>query len=1249
MTDKQELGERRLAAIMFTDIVGYTSLTEKNESLSLSLLNEYRRILRSNFGRFNGREIDTIGDGTLAEFPSALQAVQCAYEIQTNLLHMNETRDKSNRILIRIGIHIGDVIHTKSKVFGDTVNIASRIQSVSEPGGISVSEEIYRQVRNKVSFTFESQGEPRLKNVEHPLEIFKVVISNSVNSEQQNQVYAARFLNQELPFTDRVLEIQSLKLLLDKAETTKQGSVVFISGEPGIGKSRLADEVKKYASTKDFAWLTTTCTRSEDSAPYSPWIQLLREFANRAPTQLFYKICGPNLNQIVRLIPELAESSGASPLHPSLLKDPSQEADTEALERRQFYQALTQFFAKLSKESRGLVLHFDDLQWADQATLQLLKFFISTSLSNESIIILASFREIEAKSGENPAVMKFLKDMDYERKGGRIELKRLEEQDVGKLLATVSGQRDVSLEFSDLIYSRTGGNPYFIAEVLKALFETHDIFANERGQWDRKPINEIQVPASIRALIEERVGRLNGSTRQVLQTASIMGDTFSSEIVGNVIQEELDQERLNLILREAISSGFVIKVENNVYSFADESVRDVLLDQVDDTRKVLIHRKIASTLEKITNENVSLRNEFSPSIAYHFLKAGEKFKALDYSIIAGERSASFFAHAEAIKHYTIAAQLATDEETRAKLLRSLGDEFWFIGGSKNSLDCWTQAAEIYERIGSKAVASDLYRRIGFNYHTPFLDKENSMRYMNKAISLLENDPKHEGWELAAAYINATIVYAWDNQNQKAREFFEKGRKIAIDSHSRFIESVAAYTRSWIGELRERDKILQDLEDAIKYLVETSNIRQASFAYAAKAGWYCMVKGASQETLRIYEEAMNYVEKAGVNSGIMALKTGLAATIDLPLGRLDQVRAVVKLIQAIAQSSPSLLSVKCYSHLISGLLQLYLGDLVESKQNLLEVTKTAKGFGNSSFTVQPYLGLGRLCMIERNYSEAEEFLSVANEVSKKRANLLSNVSFQVELLSLQIEFAISSKRNSFKECLEFLDQMKAISKEMGNEPWTEAFCFKSEGLIALNQMETEKAIDLLSKSAEIWARLGWLYEQARAKYEIANGYMRLGDNSKARTAIHEALQIFSSLGAKFDIEKCLAVENKLQANAGLAEFTNQTCRMTFDYLVESFVEDYAIKNFNPQSSGWRTLRDIAKNTGVPASSLYFRAVSGGSDSTLNNLLAFKIVEAKTFKGERGRGGEVTRYRISYDKNEVKSYADEMIRAKSEMLH
>jgi class 3 adenylate cyclase len=169
--------ERRLAAIMFADIVGYTSLSQWSESLALQLLGEYRQVLRPFFPRHSGSEIKTIGDGFLVEFASALEAVRCAFEIQQSLHERNASQllpEKS--INVRIGIHLGDVIHDESDVYGDAVNVASRIEPLSEPGGICISEQVYDHVRNKFEFPLVSLGRKELKNVEIPIEVYRVAL-----------------------------------------------------------------------------------------------------------------------------------------------------------------------------------------------------------------------------------------------------------------------------------------------------------------------------------------------------------------------------------------------------------------------------------------------------------------------------------------------------------------------------------------------------------------------------------------------------------------------------------------------------------------------------------------------------------------------------------------------------------------------------------------------------------------------------------------------------------------------------------------------------------------------------------------------------------------------------------------------------------------------------------------------------------------------------------------------------------------
>ena len=162
-----EGAERRtLAAIMFTDMVGYSALAQRNEALALGLLEEHRQVLRAIFPEFHGEEIETAGDAFLVEFVSALEAVRCAVEIQSALSERNRTAPPERAIRLRIGIHVGDVVHKDGKVMGDAVNIAARIEPLAAPGGICISNAVYDQIENKVEHALVQLSKPELKNIQ---------------------------------------------------------------------------------------------------------------------------------------------------------------------------------------------------------------------------------------------------------------------------------------------------------------------------------------------------------------------------------------------------------------------------------------------------------------------------------------------------------------------------------------------------------------------------------------------------------------------------------------------------------------------------------------------------------------------------------------------------------------------------------------------------------------------------------------------------------------------------------------------------------------------------------------------------------------------------------------------------------------------------------------------------------------------------------------------------------------------------
>ncbi len=225
--DQKKSGKkRRLAALMFTDMVGYSALTQKNESLAIELLEEHRKILRTIFFKHEGIEVETVGDAFFVEFKSALESVNCAIEIQRKLYERNTKQDPERNIQLRIGLHVGDVIQVDHHVHGDGVNIAARLEPLSRPGGICLSEDVVRQIQNKIDFPVAKIGAERLKNIQSPVNIYHLLLPWDNNNPIKEKSILRKFVSEHyVNIAIAILLIAVAVLLLNYLFTDKKGGL----------------------------------------------------------------------------------------------------------------------------------------------------------------------------------------------------------------------------------------------------------------------------------------------------------------------------------------------------------------------------------------------------------------------------------------------------------------------------------------------------------------------------------------------------------------------------------------------------------------------------------------------------------------------------------------------------------------------------------------------------------------------------------------------------------------------------------------------------------------------------------------------------------------------------------------------------------------------------------------------------------------------------------------------------------------
>jgi DNA-binding CsgD family transcriptional regulator len=472
----------------------------------------------------------------------------------------------------------------------------------------------------------------------------------------------------------REKDLQALdRLVLQACE--KNGQIALIAGEAGIGKSRLIREAKKRAPHGTLI-LEGGCFQTDSALPYSPLLDLFRNFFGTHAREEFASTLALYAPQLVKLFPELT----AYFQHTAPAVDPDSQQ-----EKRHIFQALAQTITELAK-IQPLFIIIEDLHWCDSTSLEFL-LLLARRVTSQPILLFLTYRAEET----TPELTHFLAELDRERLGTEFILQHLSPVEVDAMLRTILNlPHPAGKELLDILVPLTEGNPFFIEEVLKVLVAAGDISYDEDIQ-DRKEISQLRIPRTIQDAVQRRTQVLDEGVLQALMLAAVMGRRFDFRLLQELLAvEEAD---LMAMLKELIAAQLVVEETADQFAFRHALTREAIYTTLLVRERQALHRRVAEALERMYAASLPLH---LADLSYHYYTAGNWQKALDYSQQAGEQARRLYSQREAIIYYSrslVSARqlnIAVDPE----LLRARGRAYEILGDFKSALDDFEGARKI---------------------------------------------------------------------------------------------------------------------------------------------------------------------------------------------------------------------------------------------------------------------------------------------------------------------------------------------------------------------------------------------------------------------------------------------------------------------------------------------------------------------------------------------------------------------------
>jgi tetratricopeptide (TPR) repeat protein len=648
------------------DLVGSTRLaTSVGPVRADELRDEFFALLRAAIEPSGGREFKNTGDGMFVAFSSASAAVACAVVVQQ--LFERRYRSHEQRLQLRIGLGTGESTVRDGDYFGMPTIEAARLCDKAPAGGIFVSPMTKMAAGRVDAAGFESVGELELKGIPEPMEAFAVVWAPL--SDESGMAVGGWPVPEVLRAVPRVSYVGRIdeRGMIERARCLARAGerqLVLLSGEPGIGKTRLASFEALAAHGEGFAVAWGAC--SEDLAvPYEPWIEVCSLLVEHVGDELLAEHVARCGGEVGRLASNLARRLPDVPT--------PQSSDSET-ERFLLFKAVAEMLRAVGA-SVPLCVVLDDFHWADAQSVALLKHVVR-AVERGALQVVVTYRDSDLTK-DHP-LTGVLADLRRFEGVERIALTGLGPDEVAKLLGAAAGHElDADgLALAGELATETGGNPFFVGEILRSLIESGAVrFDEDTGRWSLNLAAVRSLPDSVREVIDRRVDRLGEDAREALTVAAVVGRSFDLRLLSQLV--ELPEGRLLDELEAAVGATLLRESSDQVgrFTFEHALINHTLYQALGATRRARLHHRVALALESLHGTD---SDEQLSDLAMHWRLATasvDSDKAAGYAIRAGRRALERLAPSEAARLFDDALTLLSPGDTvdRCDALLGLGE------------------------------------------------------------------------------------------------------------------------------------------------------------------------------------------------------------------------------------------------------------------------------------------------------------------------------------------------------------------------------------------------------------------------------------------------------------------------------------------------------------------------------------------------------------------------------------------------